>query len=186
MYSPSGYCSEFGKADIGRITRLCYHLYKLQSKFSKVVHNHQRKRRMAKAMTRMRKRIKNLVKELHVKLVNWLLSNHRIVLLPKFQTSWMVKRGRRKIGSKTARAMLTWSHCKFQERLKFKAKEYPWSRVYIVDESYTSKTCTRCGNVKYALRGEKTYRCDKCRLVIERDVAGARNILIKYLTDQNL
>ena len=50
----------------------------------------------------------------HKKLTKWLVSNYETILLPKFETSDMVTRGQRRIGSKTARQMLTWSHYRFQ------------------------------------------------------------------------
>lgn len=204
-YSPSGIVTEWGKSDIKRIYRLCYGLDTLQSKWTrnKVSKktgkrkwslydlNHRHRYNMKKAGARLRTKIKNLVKELHCKLVKWLLSEHRVVLLPKFETSQMLKkndpkRGRRKINSKTARAMATWSHYKFKERLLFKSKEYPWCRVVICQEDYTSKTCGRCGWIYKKLGSRKQYDCKKCGLSIERDINGARNILIKYLTERGI
>lgn len=52
--------------------------------------------------------------------------------------------------------------------------------LYIVDESYTSKTCGRCGNLNNKLGGNKIYKCTNCNLVIDRDINGARNILLKH------
>lgn len=57
----------------------------------------------------------------------------------------MVRKAERKLHTKTARMMLTFSHYSFQQRLLDKAKSYPKVHVHIVDEAYTSKTCTRCG-----------------------------------------
>jgi putative transposase len=51
--------------------------------------------------------------------------------------------------------------------------------VVIVDESYTSKTCTRCGWVHQKLGGNKVFKCQRCALVINRDYNGARNVLLK-------
>ncbi|RHZ62220.1 hypothetical protein Glove_341g17 [Diversispora epigaea] len=45
---------------------------------------------------------------------------------------------------------------------------------------YTSKTCGNCGFIKKNLGESKTFRCDSCDLVIDRDVNGARNILLKH------
>src|SRR5438067_12551609 len=63
-------------------------------------------------MLRIRKKIRNLVDECHRKFARWLCENHHVVvLLPEFKTKDMVKRGSfRKIHSKTARQMMTWSH----------------------------------------------------------------------------
>ena len=65
----------------------------------------------------------------------------------------MVRRGQRRIDSKTARAMCTWSHYRFQQHLIHKAREYPWCRVVICTEEYTSKTCGFCGYIHKKLGG---------------------------------
>jgi putative transposase len=42
----------------------------------------------------------------------------------------------------------------------------------------SSKTCSGCGTVKVKLPlSERTYRCDSCSLVLDRDVNAARNLL---------
>lgn len=142
---------------------------------------------MKKAALRINLKIRNLVDELHKKLSNWLLTNYQVILLPKFETSKMIRRGQRRIRSKTARAMVTWSHYKFQQRLLSKAREYPNCRVYIVTEEYTSKTCGSCGHLHQKLGGNKKFKCPnaRCKTICDRDVNGARNILLKFLTDNN-
>ena len=70
------------------------------------------------------------------------------------------------------------SYYQFNKKLQFKCKEYG-TNIVIVDESYTSKTCTNYGNLHKTLGSNKTYTCEKCNIVIDRDVNGARNILLK-------
>jgi transposase len=63
----------------------------------------------------------------------------------------------------------------FRQRLEFKCKER--GNVYkLVNEKYTSKTCSYCGEYKENLGGNKIYECDYCLTQIDRDVNGARNI----------
>jgi putative transposase len=127
-------------------------------------------------------KIKNLIRDLHCKFSKWLCENYHIILLPKFETSQMVKRGKRRIRSKTAFAMLTWSHYNFKQRLLNKTREYPWCKVLIVDEHYTSKTCGLCGNIHKKLGGSKVFKCPSCGIEADRDAQAARNILLRYLT----
>lgn len=87
----------------------------------------------------------------------------------------------RKIGKKTTRSMLGLSHFKFLQKLKFKCIEYQRNLI-ITSEEYTSKTCGNCGTINNKLGSSKTFKCNKCNVVIDRDINGARNILIKYLT----
>jgi transposase len=50
----------------------------------------------------------------------------------------------------------------------------------LVSEEYTSKTCGGCGSLN-CVGGSKEYKCE-CGVDIDRDMNGARNILIKSLT----
>jgi putative transposase len=40
----------------------------------------------------------------------------------------------------------------------------------MVDERYTSKICSKCGNLKEDLGGNKIYKCNECKMEIDRDV----------------
>lgn len=181
-YSADGIVTEWGKADMTRIYRLCRAVDLLQSKWSQKEVKHKKRYKMKRAALRIRRKIKDLVTEVHRKLAKFLVENYRLVLLPKFETKQMVRRGARRINSQTARKMLTWSHYKFQQRLIAKSREYPWCKVAIVDEHYTSKTCGSCGKLHHKLKGKKEFKCPYCKVVMDRDMNGARNILLRFLT----
>ena len=51
-------------------------------------------------------------------------------------------------------------------------------KVKVIDESYTSQTCPKCGNRKKPTN--RTYTC-QCGLKYHRDGVGAINIRAKYL-----
>ena len=53
--------------------------------------------------------------------------------------------------------------------------------VFFTDESLTSKACSNCGNMNDKLGKSKTFNCPTCYYEIDRDINGARNILIKTL-----
>jgi putative transposase len=171
---------EFGKADIGRIQRLCSHLDSLMGRASKV--GRKQKRRMHEAANRLRIRIRNLVDECHKQVTNYLTSQYKVILLPTFETSQMVVKSKRKLHTKTARQMLTWGHYRFECHLKQAAKK---RGVVVIDvnESYTSKTCTKCGHKHDKLGGSKTFKCPNCGHEHDRDWGGARNIMIRALRD---
>src|SRR6185295_16380897 len=90
----------------------------------------------------------------------------------------------RKIYSKTARQMLTWPHFRFRQFLLHKSREYPWCKVIICTEEYTSKACGCCGVIKQNLGGSKTFNSTSCKFTFDRDVNGGRNILLKYITEK--
>ncbi|CAG8769911.1 13679_t:CDS:2, partial [Racocetra persica] len=49
-------------------------------------------------------------------------------------------------------------------------------------EEYTSKTYRFCGYVNHKLGGSKVFCCPKCKTELDRNINGARNILLRYLT----
>ena len=178
-YDPKGLCFKWGHSDINKIYRLCFYLDRLQSLWSEKYIGYKRRYRLKKAGARLRMKIRNLVDDAHKKLANFLCKHYDLIMLPKFETSQMVIKRKRKIKSKTARAMLTWAHYRFRQRLIAKAREYSGCWIKIVDEAYTSKTCGRCGHLNERLGGKKVFHCSQCELTIDRDINGARNIFLK-------
>ncbi len=145
---------------------------------------HSKRYQMKKAGLRIQHKIRNLVDELHKKMAKWLCSNYRLILLPSFGTKGMVRRLSRKISEETARARLTWAHYRFRQRLLFKSQEYPSCKVVICSEAYTSITCGHCGKLNRELGKKKNFECPSCCWILDRDVNGARNILLRYLTEE--
>ena len=78
--------------------------------------------------------------------------------------------------------MLTWGHYRFRQRLIGKSLFFPQTKVIVTEEPYTSKTCGACGFVDYGLGSKKVFRCTECKVELDRDVNGARNVLLRYLT----
>jgi len=181
-YDASGQSWEWGKQDIQRIYRLCHTADKLQSKWSEKDIKHKKRYSLQKAARRVRLKIRNLIDEVHKKLAKWLCENYKVVLLPKFETSQMLRRGQRKLNSKSARAMATWAHFRFRQRLLQKSNMYNGMSVVACDEAYTSKTCGHCGELSTTLGGSKVFKCTTCASEFDRDVNGARNILLRYMT----
>jgi putative transposase len=162
----NGLIMECGKYDIGRIYRLCHVVDDLQSRWSRKEVRHRKRYRLQKVARRTRLKIRNLVDDCHKKLVKWLCEHYRVVLLPEFVTSQMLRRGQKRIDSKTARAMATWSHFRFKQRLLNKTREYPWCKVIKCNEAYTSKTCGCSGFIHNHLGGSKVFNCMRCHFYI--------------------
>lgn len=176
-YSPTpGDAFQIADGDKGRLVRLCQHMDSLHSKAAKA--KGRRKKRMEKALQRMRYRLQHCVDEVHWKAVHFLTHRYQAVILPTFETSQMVCKTSRKINSKTVRSMLSWRHYTFQQRLLQKAKERN-VEVALCGEQYTSKTCTQCFRLHPSLGGNKHYNCSSCGVKYDRDIGGARNIFLK-------
>jgi putative transposase len=65
----------------------------------------------------------------------------------------------------------------FKQKLKYKC--YSTKTNYKeVDESFTSKCFCNCSNYKKDLGASKIYNCTKSGMVLDRDINGAKNILL--------
>ena len=160
----------------------CLRIDRLESKYSKLTGK--KRKRLKKAILRLRQKVRYMVKDLHFKTARFLCLNYKVILLPIFETQNMIsKKKKRKIRKKTVRQLVTLSHYMFQQRLLNKSLEFTNCNVVIVDESYTSKTCGNCGKLNHKLGGSKTFKCNLelqgCGIEMDRDANGARNILIK-------
>lgn len=182
-YDPSGKMIEWGVNDIQRIRRLCKHLDNLQSRWSSKDIRHKKRYKLQTAGRRLRLRIKNLIDDFHHKFANYLCDRYSIILLPKFETSKMVKKMTRNIGSKTARAMMGWSHYRFQQFLLNKSRERTNCKVIICGEYCSSITCGGCGKLHRNLGTNKTFDCPYCPYIADRDMNAARNIFLIHLND---
>ena len=69
---------------------------------------------------------------------------------------------------------------KFLQRLEFKSKINK-NDLHIVNECYTTMTCSVCGYLKRDVGGYKVYNCKECKNIIDRDINSCRNILYKCL-----
>lgn len=179
--------TEFASGDFGRIAKLCNHLDKFKSKHDLAKGRRFKRLRyqLKKVMEHTRTKIKNLRSEVHKQVGSYLARNYDVIYLPTFETSQMVSKSKRKIRSKSARAMMTWAFYQFSQTLQHLCNQYG-SKFVRVTEEYTSKTCTRCGHVHPGLGGNKNFKCPKCGHEIKRDFNGALGIFLKALWDNTL
>lgn len=156
-----------------RIDRPEYYIYKNNEKHTYKV-NSSRKRNLKGALHRKIREIKNLKDELHNKTVKYLTDTYKGIILPPFNIQNMAG----KLASKTARNMYTLSFYMFKMKLKQKA-QIKNVDVFEYSEPYTSKTCGQCGKINLLLGNSKDFKCLGCNLEIDRDINGARNILLR-------
>ena len=71
----------------------------------------------------------NKVKEIHFQLANYLAKNCRQILIPALPVAEFVKREKSKLGKKTVKKMLAWSHYAFRQRLTSTVRHHPWWEV---------------------------------------------------------
>jgi IS605 OrfB family transposase len=121
-------------------------------------------------------KIKNQVNDMHWKIAHYLTDNYKTIVIGNFSTRNMGKKIPKMI--KRIGGML--SFFKFREKLKYLCK-YKNTEYIKIDEAYTSKCCSECGNYKKDLGANKIYNCKECKMKIDRDINGAKNILMLSL-----
>jgi len=126
----------------------------------------------------MQKRHYFLLRNFHYQVARYLVGTARVILLPTFPTSKLVRH--KSTGRKTHRALSRMAHYRFQQRLLFSAQQRG-VQVHLVSEAFTSKTCSRCGFLHRKLGSADTFACPACSHTIDRDLNASRNILIRFL-----
>ena len=84
------------------------------------------------------------------------------------------------VGHANNQKLHQWSHGSVRLKLTYKAGRLGME-VVLQEESYTSRTCPRCGHRRSKVRG-RVFHCTnkRCRFVWHRDGVGAVNIRYKY------
>jgi len=142
-----------------------------RKKFNRIKH---------KNLTRLRERLKNKVKDMHCKIINYLTNTYKTIVIGKWSTKAVVKNETSVLNKINKRICLSMSFYKFLQRLTFKSKINK-NDLHIVNECYTTMTCSVCGSLKRNLGGSKVYNCNECKNIMDRDVNSCRNILYKCL-----
>jgi IS605 OrfB family transposase len=133
--------------------------------------------KIKKRIEKIRTKIRNRINELHWKVIRYLVSNYKNIIIGSLSTK---KIGENELPSMVKRVGNAMRLYEFKERLKYKSK-YNGGTYKETNEAYTSKVCNKCGNYKNDLGGNKMYECEKCGMVIDRDINGSINIALLSL-----
>ena len=125
-------------------------------------------------------KIENKVDEIHWKTINYIIKNYGIVVIGNVSIKNASKKETSELSPKIKRIGLMMRLSEFRMRLEYKCLINK-IKIETVDESYTSKVCSKCGNYKENLKGEKIYECEKCNKKRDRDYNSATNMLIMRL-----
>lgn len=186
LFNPEGECLKIFNRDYNK--RL---ISKLQKRNNlKYYYNKTKLKKYNKALLNVNQKIQNLVKELHYKSAIYLCNKFDNIYLGKLNSQQIVH-GKNSDKGKTSTKNQsnsylssfekdythTLSHFKFRTILQNKCQEYN-KKFYLVNEMYTSKSCGLCGQANN-VGTDRIINCKYCKGSIDRDLNGARNILIK-------
>jgi putative transposase len=137
------------------------------SKYNKLVYKHG-------------SRMRNRVDDLHKKVSEYLTTNYENIHLGKISTSSIISNKRSNLYAINKRRMNVLSFYKFTETIKKMGKKYN-CEIKEIDEYMTSKMCHHCKNIHKDLGSKKIYKCEKCKIEIDRDINSGINMYIKGL-----
>lgn len=176
-YSPEGIALKIGTRQIALIKKLhtrIDHLRSVCSKCSVRKTRHNIKLRLQL----LERKITGVIDDMHNQTISLLTQNFKTILLPTFGTQQMLQKD--VLSSTVKRRMQSLCHYRFQQKLLSRC-QITGNNVYLVDEAYTTQTCGQCGN-RQKVGSDKVYSCPKCNYTLDRDIHGARNILIKNMS----
>jgi len=143
------------------------------SKDNNIISNEKYKRLYCKYSSKLR----NMIDDMHNKSANILLSRYKNISIGKVSIKQMISNLDSTLKEIVKRRLCALSHYRFRMKLISMSSKFN-SNINLIDEYMTSKTCCNCKNIKQNLKGEKTYNCSECNLVIDRDINAAINIYL--------
>lgn len=170
VFNPEGECLKiFNRDKVKRLTNKIKKKYKLKKLIFKT-----NLKKYSNALLKNNKQIRDLVKELHYKSAIELCKKFDTICLGNLSTRSIVQGNLSSFEKEYTHAL---SHYTFNTILKNKCQEYN-KKFILVNESYTTKTCGICGEINN-VKCSRIINCIHCKQCIDRDMNGARNILIK-------
>jgi putative transposase len=131
----------------------------------------QRRNQTRRRLARVHARAASLRRDAFHKLTSSLATQHGTVVVEQLNVAGMVRNRR------LARAISDAGMAELRRMLAYKTRWYG-CRLVVADPFFpSSKTCSGCGWVKAKLTlAERTFTCEVCRLVLDRDLNAARNL----------
>jgi putative transposase len=153
------------------------------AKINKLNTSHKQKKKILskrekKIEKRCYRKIKNKVTDLHWKTINYLTSKYNVILIGDLSIKGVSKKDTSVLGKMMKRIGYHLSFYKFRQRIEYKSISRG-NHLIIVNESYTSKTCSKCGYYNDTLGDKKIFECPECKIKMDRDVNGCRGIYMK-------
>jgi len=129
-----------------------------------------------KAIAKLHARIANIRKDASHKLTSYLSKNHALVAIEDLHVAGMLK------NHKLAQAVSDSNLGEIRRQLEYKAA-WHGTHVVTIDRFYpSSKTCSGCDYIKPELSlRERTFVCEQCGMVLDRDLNAAKNIVAEAL-----
>lgn len=148
-------------------------LKRAQQALSRKMKGSKRRAKAKDRVARLHARIANRRTDTLHKLTARLAQTYSDICIEDLNVAGMVK------NHHLAKVISDVSFYELRRQLEYKTAK-TGAKLHVIDRWYpSSKTCSNCGSVKTKLSlKERTYRCEHCGLVIDRDLNAAINIMV--------
>lgn len=148
-------------------------LKKAQKALSRKVKGSRRRAKARAKVARLHAHVANQRLDAIHKATTWLTKTYSYISVEDLNAAGMARNRR------LAKAVSDAAFGEFRRQLEYKTAR-TGAQLHVIDRWYpSSKTCSKCGRVKAKLSlSERTYRCDGCGLVMDRDLNAAVNIKV--------
>jgi len=124
-------------------------------------------------------RLRNTIDNIHWSIINDLVKDNDIIFLGDIKSHNIVKGKRNKRLNRDINDLKLYL---FKERLKYKALVNN-KTVVMINEAYTTKTCSKCGKINISIGSSTEFNCRICKLQTGRDINASKNILLKGINN---
>ena len=148
-------------------------LKRAQQALSRKMKGSKRRAKAKDRVARLHARIANRRTDTLHKLTARLAQTYSDICIEDLNVAGMVK------NHHLAKVISDVSFYELRRQLEYKTAK-TGAKLHVIDRWYpSSKTCSNCGSVKTKLSlKERTYKCEHCGLVIDRDLNAAINIMV--------
>ena len=155
-----GTCFENPRA----LKRSLVRLKRLQRRVSRRKPGSANRQKAVKQLAKAHYRVANIRKDSLHQATTWLAKHKSAIVLEDLHVNGMLK------NHHLAQAIADVGMSEFRRQLQYKGHWYG-CEVFLADRFFpSSKQCSRCGTVKDSLSlSERTYHCENCGLIIDRD-----------------
>ncbi|QXM05478.1 RNA-guided endonuclease InsQ/TnpB family protein [Crassaminicella indica] len=141
-----------------------------------------RYKKLTKALKRLYEKRKKQQEHFIHTITKYLVLNNKELILGDLSQEQMIKKSNLTKLNRSIKE--NWGLGKFKTFLTYKAKLHDVKVVYI-NEAYTSKTCSNCGNRKSMELSKRVYKCT-CGMTLDRDINSSINIFNKHNKNKTL
>jgi len=146
-------------------------LQKLSKDHSRKQNGSNNKKKSAMKLAKLHAQIGNIRNDFLHKLTTKLCQENKLIAIENLSVKKMMQ------NRKLSRAISDAGWHEFRRQLEYKSKIFGTKLVVVGRFEPTSKACSNCGCLKESLQlSDRTYHCEHCGFVIDRDLNAAKNL----------